>query len=123
MNIFRIEKPDHPRMRRELILSLFKERIVTATHRIRCIKKTDRSSAWERISHIGGFNADNTRWKLGLDEAISGIESKKWAFYVERPAGDKVTVVVAKSATGRKYLRTTADGDQPNNLLSLPECP
>ncbi|MGO7416641.1 DUF3892 domain-containing protein [Rhizobium ruizarguesonis] len=29
----------------------------------------------------------------------------------------------AKSAAGNKYLKTTADGDQPNNLLSLPECP
>ena len=96
---------------------------MTATHRIRCINKSDRTSAWERINYIGGTNGDGTRWKLSIDEAIAGIESKKWAFYVERPAGDRVNVIVATSAAGRKYLRTTADGDQPNNLLSLPECP
>jgi len=33
-----------------------------------------------------------------------------------------VDVVVAKSQYGHKYLKTVADGEQPNNLLSLPEC-
>ena len=31
-------------------------------------------------------------------------------------------VVVAVSRFGNKYLKTVADGDQPNNLLSLYEC-
>jgi len=33
-----------------------------------------------------------------------------------------VNVVIATSRYGNKYLKATADGDQPNNLLSLPEC-
>ena len=44
-------------------------------------------------------------------------------FYVDRPHGDRVKLVVAKSAQGNKYVKTESDGDQPNNLLSLPECP
>ncbi|WP_414322894.1 DUF3892 domain-containing protein [Xanthomonas campestris] len=32
-------------------------------------------------------------------------------------------MIVATSRSGRKYLRTTADHDTPDNLLSLPECP
>ena len=46
----------------------------------------------------------------------------KWSFCVERPQGDLVNVVVA-SRLGRKYLKRTADGDAPKNLLSLAECP
>ncbi len=93
------------------------------TARISCINKTEGTSAWERIKSVGGVNPDGGRWKLPLNEAIVGIENKTYALFVERPAGDRVNLVVAKSAAGNKYLKTTADGDQPNNLLSLPEWP
>lgn len=91
-------------------------------HRVRCINKTNRPDPHERIRRIGGTNADESQWRLDQGDAIAGIEAGKWTFYVERPAGDPVAVVVAVSRFGNKYLKTTADGDQPNNLLSLPEC-
>lgn len=90
---------------------------------IKCINKSDRDNAWERITHVGGTNQDGTAWKLTQEQAIKGIEEGKWAFYVARPADDSVWVVVAVSRFGNKYIKTEADGDFPNNLLSLPECP
>jgi hypothetical protein len=89
---------------------------------IQCVNKTDRYNPHERISHVGGVNADGTRWKLTEDQAIQGIESGKWSFYVSA-GGRSVWVVVATSRYGNKYLKTQADGEQPDNLLSLPECP
>ena len=85
---------------------------------INCINKTDRASAHERIRSIGSAN----RWKLSLVDAIAGIEQGKWNFYVSMN-GRSVSVVIAKTADGRKYLKTLTDGEQPDNLLSLPECP
>ncbi len=95
---------------------------MAARHRIRCVKKSDRPSPHDRITHVGGVNGDGTRWRITQERAIEGIESGKWAFYVHR-GGHTVDVIVAVSRWHHKYLRTVADGEQPDNLLCLPECP
>ncbi|MEX2113858.1 MAG: DUF3892 domain-containing protein [Pirellulales bacterium] len=93
-----------------------------STHRVLFINKRDRDNAWERITHIGGVNDDKTRWKVTQESAIEGIENGTWKFWVS-VGGESVWVVVGKSRFGNKYLKTENDGDEPNNLLSLPECP
>ncbi len=95
---------------------------MSARHEVRCINKTDRYNPHERISHIGGVNPDGARWKVTQERAIQGIENREWEFYVSQ-GGRTVDVIVATSRYGHKYLKTVADGEQPDNLLSLPECP
>jgi hypothetical protein len=90
--------------------------------RVGCINKTNRTSAHERIHNIGGVNPNGTRWKLSEPDAITGLKDGRWQFYVERPTGHTARVVIAKRV-GHEYLKTDADGEQPDNLLALPECP
>jgi len=95
---------------------------MASQHRVTCINKSDRYNPHERILSVGGKNPDGTSWKVSQQKAIEGIENGEWQFYVSVD-GKSVWVIVARSAQGHKYLKTENDGEQPNNLLSLPECP
>lgn len=90
------------------------------TAQIMCINKRQHFNPHERIISVGGFS-NNASWKITEAEAIRHIKGGHWSFYVS-VGGRSVSVVIA-THYGREYLKTTADGYAPNNLLSLPECP
>ena len=97
---------------------------MAAAHEITCINKDDRYSPFEAIKYIGGsYGGESTGgpWRISLDVAIQGVEQGKWEFFVTR-GPRRVRVLIAISPHGNKYLKTEADGAEPNNLLSLPEC-
>ena len=88
---------------------------------ISCINKRQHQNPHERIQNVGGVNPDGSRWKMSEYQAIAGIKTQKYSFYVS-VGGKRVGVIIA-THQGREYLKTTADGYEPNNLLSLGECP
>jgi hypothetical protein len=87
---------------------------------ISCINKVEHHNPYQRITHIGGRG--DKQWKITQEAAIDYIERDEWDFYVD-VRGRRVWIVVAISRFGHKYIKTEDDGDIPNNLLSLPECP
>lgn len=89
---------------------------------ITCITRDDRLERHARITHIGGLHADRRRWKLAQSQAIDGIDAGTWMFYVIA-GGRFVWVDVAADECGQKYLRAETDGNHPETLLSLPDCP
>jgi hypothetical protein len=97
-----------------------KDFTMTTNVRVSCINKTFRQDPHSRIMNIGGIWTDSKRWKISQQQAISDIESEKFAFYVSAN-GNAVWIVVAMH-NGYKYIKTENDGLHPNNLLSLPEC-
>jgi len=92
-------------------------KLKTMRLQITCINKTDRYSAHERIKSCGGQN-----WRKTQEQVIYDIENRINEYFVKVGGYREVNVVVAKSAWGNKYIKTTDDGEMPNNLLSLPEC-
>jgi hypothetical protein len=83
---------------------------------ITCITKSNRFNPHERITHVGGVN-----WYWTQQQAIQAIDADQWRFFINQ-GGQSVEVIVETSRYGHRYLKTKADGEQPNNLLSLAEC-
>ena len=91
-----------------------------ADYQVVCItKRGGHYNPHERITHVGIATAGGTSVHA-QEQVIAWIETGQHRFYVARPGGS-VWVVVA-SRNGRKYLKTAADGAEPNNLLALPAC-
>jgi Protein of unknown function (DUF3892) len=91
---------------------------------ITCIRKPDRYSPVEHITHVGGFGS--SQLTLTVEEVIRRIESRgadHEDFYV-RVGNDQASVIVVPATpTKRKHIKTRPDSTQKDNLLSLPECP
>ncbi|MDR3738716.1 MAG: DUF3892 domain-containing protein [Terracidiphilus sp.] len=89
-------------------------------YRVSCKEKHSR---YERIASIGCVEVGTgAKSRFTEDEAIRRIKLGTDSFYVERPEGHRVAVIVAERE-GREYLKTETDGEKPDNLLSLPDCP
>ena len=80
--------------------------------------RPDNADADRRLQGLGGSG-----WYNDIDSLIAGIESKIFRLWTTTPDGKSVWVKVeVRPRTGRKYLKTEADGVEPNNLLALPRC-
>jgi hypothetical protein len=63
-------------------------------------------SPHERITHVGGY--ESSQWKITLNDAIGKIERGEQAFSVQAHR-KTVSVIVAVSPSGKKYLKAEAD--------------
>jgi hypothetical protein len=88
---------------------------------IRCVSKGNGRRPHERILSVGGVNADGSRWKQSQQQTIKEIENGSWEYYSQL-TWRRDRIVVA-TYLGEKYIKACEDSDQPDTLLSLPECP
>lgn len=83
---------------------------------VTCINKNNRTSAYERITHIGWPGK-----KITVEQAIKDIRKDSSSYYVKK--GTHIVYLIVAERNGVEYVKTEKDGDTPDNLLSLPECP
>ncbi len=88
---------------------------------VTCITKPDPQSTHEYITHLGNPAAG---WVWSREDVIKSIETKTNTFYVLDPvSGRRADIGVVHESGKAPYLRTHADGQWNNNLLSLNQCP
>jgi hypothetical protein len=88
---------------------------------VTCITKPHPQSPHEHITHLG--NPD-VPWKWTREQVITSIDAGTNTSFVIDPYNRKRSNVAVVRPSGRApYLRTHADGDWNDNLLSLRQCP
>jgi hypothetical protein len=88
--------------------------------KVTCITKPHPQSPHEHITHLGNPAA---RWKWTREDVIRSIDAGTNTFFVLDPNNGKRSEVGVVRPTGRDpYVRTHADGDWNDNLLSLNQC-
>jgi hypothetical protein len=88
---------------------------------VTCINKPHPQSPHEHITDIGN---PAVGWKWTREQVIASLEARTNTFFVIDPFnGKRSDVGVVRPVGGMPYLRTYADGDWNNNLLSLNQCP
>jgi hypothetical protein len=120
-----VESRSQPLVKPGFVTPLFEEQAAMADNvQVSCIRKRgNHLDPHERIEALGGVH--NGSWYLLENDIIAELEKpdplRRWNFFTS--VGGKSVWVIIATHNGRKYLKTTADGYAPNNLLSLPECP
>lgn len=82
---------------------------------VTCINKQPRNNPYEGITHLGGAG-----WRWTRQQVIDSIRANANTFFT-LVNGNRGEIGVVEGANG-PYLRTYADGQWNDNLLSLSEC-
>ena len=91
-----------------------------ADAQVTCITKPNPQSAHEHITHLG----NSPQWVWPREQVVASIDAKTNTFFVRDPrTGQRSEVGVVREQGKAPYLRTYADGNWNNNLLSLDQCP
>lgn len=91
---------------------------------VTCVRKPDRESRVEHITHIGirsMHSSDMSSTVVTADEAIKRLETGTDEIWAGSPSGPMAQVIV-HPRNGRKHLTTVRDGTETDNLLMMPEC-
>lgn len=88
---------------------------------VTCITKPHPQSPHEHISHLGN---PARGWIWPCEKVIESIDERTNSFFVIDPrSGKRADIGIVRPSGKAPFLRTHADGDWNDNLLSLNQCP
>ena len=88
---------------------------------VTCITKPHPQSPHEHITHLGNPAGG---WIWPREKVIESIDERTNRFFVIDPrSGKRADIGIVRPSGKAPFLRTHADGDWNDNLLSLNQCP
>jgi hypothetical protein len=91
--------------------------------KITCITLSSTNRVHEHITHVGSPDFTPQGSKMTVAQVVDHIEKNTHTFYVQTAATTRANVGVVDPGNGSpKFIRTYADKQWNNNLLSLPLC-
>jgi Protein of unknown function (DUF3892) len=88
-------------------------------YRVTCTEKQEKH---EHILSLGCYGPGENYRRFTEAEAITRLDNHADTFYSERPDGH-IAEIIVETRDGEKFLKTKPDGERPNNLDWLPDCP
>jgi len=85
------------------------------------VKKISRGPFKGDITHIGGISETGENWNISIKEAIQGINSGNWEFYLVEKL-EEIEVSICTLYDSETFLSTKGQGYLHNLLEDLPEC-
>jgi hypothetical protein len=87
--------------------------------KVNWVDLSDQDDPYQRIRNIGG-NSKGLEWKHTCAQALLFIDRGEFCYCVEQD-DLALKLKVGLAPDGAKFLKTDADSDQPQSLLSLAE--
>ncbi|MFC3052666.1 hypothetical protein [Kordiimonas pumila] len=90
-------------------------------HKVLFVRTDAQKPPSHQVTHIGGTMPDGTPWSISAEEAISSIQSGRFAFFMHREDQGAERIVVAHNPVYGAFLRAENDRQMPKRLMQLPE--
>lgn len=91
------------------------------SHEILFVRRNPAEQSVSSITHIGGRLSEGAEWSIPCTEAIKGIQSGRFEFFIRNDSGTIEKLIVARHRQHGIYLKSEADAAQASKLLNLPE--
>jgi len=85
--------------------------------KVNWVDLSDQDDPYQRVKNIGGTSR-KLEWQHTRDQAIRFLDQDEFCYYME-DNGRVLKLKVGLDPNGAKFLKTDADADQPQLLLSL----
>ncbi len=93
---------------------------MASKHTINLAKRLLDKDGKEKVTHIGGILNNGIEWVISHDEAVEGIRSGRFEYYMQLGEAVPEKLVIGKSVYGDTFIKSELDRYEPLRLLKLP---